>query len=56
MAGLIVQYATPPYVMMCRTCGKQWTPAPSRSGKNKGQVTDSTLDRSAADHWKECTG
>jgi len=53
---LIVQDAQPPHTMECWSCGKKWTPTPSRSGPSKGQHTDASLDRAANDHWKVCAG
>jgi hypothetical protein len=53
---LIVQDALPPHTMECWSCGKAWTPEPSRSGPSKGQHTDSSLQRSADDHWRKCRG
>lgn len=53
---LIVQSGMPPYTMECWSCGKQFQPVPAKSGPNKGQHTESSLDRSADDHWRTCRG
>lgn len=50
----IVQNAIPPYTMRCSKCGKEWEPAPAKSGPQKGQHTDASLQRANDDHYKEC--
>jgi uncharacterized Zn finger protein len=52
----IIQNAMPPYQMRCRDCGKEWNPKAVTRGKTKGQITDSSLDKSANDHFKACEG
>lgn len=47
---MIVQDALPPYTMRCLTCGRSWEPEPAKSGPNKGQHTDASLNRAAHDH------
>ncbi|MCU0297314.1 MAG: hypothetical protein MUF33_02200 [Candidatus Nanopelagicales bacterium] len=51
---VIVQAGLPPHRMECWSCGKGWNPEPAKTGPNKGQHTDASLDRSADDHFRTC--
>jgi hypothetical protein len=45
-----------PYTFRCVVCGRSWEPEPAKSGKNKGQHTDHSLNASAVKHFLECPG
>jgi hypothetical protein len=47
---MTIQQATPPYTIRCLRCGEEWLPEPAKSGPNKGQHTDSTLQKSSDNH------
>jgi hypothetical protein len=50
------QNALPPYTTRCLRCGKEWVPEPTKSGPNKGQHTDASLQKSSDQHMKVCRG
>ena len=52
----IIQDGRYPYETMCSVCREVWLPKPVTRGPTKGQHTESSLDKSANDHFKVCKG
>lgn len=48
-----IQNAVSPYTTQCLTCGAEWLPEPTRSGPNRGQHTDNSLQKAAETHTCE---
>jgi len=48
------QLGIPPYTFECYKCRMVWDPMPVTQGPTKGQVTESSLDKSFQEHLKVC--